>query len=188
MRSNNLPVGSAHGRFQPLHLGHLEYLLAAKAYCDFLWIGITQFDVTSLAESPADLHRQDPFNNPLSYFERAEMITGVMLEAGLRYGTFGVLPFPIDRPASLANYLPTSIPVFTTICEPWNRYKIETLHRAGYTVVVLWDRKEKSYEGMHVRKNILAGKSEWRQLVPPATVRIVEKYRVPDRLREASKR
>ncbi|MEE3919398.1 hypothetical protein V2I01_16940 [Micromonospora sp. BRA006-A] len=37
--------GFAHGRFQVLHMEHLEYLLAAAERCDFLHVGITQPDV-----------------------------------------------------------------------------------------------------------------------------------------------
>ena len=33
--------GMAHGRFQVLHLKHMEYLLAAKMRCKKLYIGIT---------------------------------------------------------------------------------------------------------------------------------------------------
>lgn len=179
-------AASAHGRFQPLHKGHLEYLLAAKERCDFLWIGVTQFDVFALASSPHDVHREDPINNPLSYFERVEMIREVMVEAGLGLDEFGVLPFPVDRPQSLANFLPTSIPVFTTVCEPWNEYKVELLRNYGYEVVVLWHREAKVYEGLDVRARMASGDPTWRDLVPPAAVRIVEKYKIAARLRKLS--
>ena len=37
--------GSVHGRFQPPHNGHLEYILAAKVQVKFLWIGIARYDI-----------------------------------------------------------------------------------------------------------------------------------------------
>ena len=33
--------GMIHGRFQPFHTGHLEYLVAAAARCERLVVGIT---------------------------------------------------------------------------------------------------------------------------------------------------
>jgi len=38
-------TGSIHGRFQPFHNEHLDYVLRALDRCDFLWIGITQYDI-----------------------------------------------------------------------------------------------------------------------------------------------
>jgi len=45
MTTKPFKEGSAHGRFQPFHNGHLEYVLAAQKQSDFLWIGITKFDI-----------------------------------------------------------------------------------------------------------------------------------------------
>lgn len=188
MRASRLAVASVHGRFQPLHKGHLEYLLTAKEHCDFLWVGVTQFDVLNLANSPHDLHRENPLNNPLSYFERAEMIVDVLTEAGLGLAEFGVLPFPVDRPESLVNFLPLSIPIMTTICEPWNEFKVDLLRSLGYEVVVLWRRDVKLYDGMDVRNRIRQGDLTWRERVPPASARIIEKYDLSARLRDLSNR
>jgi nicotinamide mononucleotide adenylyltransferase len=112
------------------------------------------------------------------------MVTEVMTEAGLGRAEFGVTPFPVDRPSSFANFLPTSIPVVTTICEPWNEYKVKLLRDSGYEVVVLWQRDIKVYEGVDVRNRIRVGDASWKDLVPPATVRVIEKYDLADRLRK----
>ena len=74
---------SAHGRFQPFHNEHLEYVLAAQGLCDFLWIGITKYDVTSTDLNPLGAVRERPENNPLTFFERAQIIRGSLIEAGV---------------------------------------------------------------------------------------------------------
>src|SRR6266702_2774642 len=107
-----LPEGSAHGRFQPFHLGHLEYVLAAKDRCAFLWIGITKFDITASALNPLCTHREQPENNPLTYYERLKMITAALLECGVGRERFGFVPFPIETPLSLPSFLPVTIPCF----------------------------------------------------------------------------
>lgn len=179
-----LSVGSAHGRFQPLHNGHMEYLVAAKDRCDFLWVGITQFDIRSLTDGPAAPHRTLPQGNVLTYFERVQMISEAFAEQGLGSREFGIVPFPIEKPELLADFLPTDIPVFTTIYDEWNRYKVRVLEEAGYRVVVLWERKCKEYRGSEVRANIVAADDAWRGMVPRATERAVVAYNVRQRLIE----
>jgi cytidyltransferase-like protein len=174
--------GSVHGRFQPLHNGHLKYVLRAKELCDFLWVGITQYNVNSLAESPKDRHRQESIHNPLTYFERAEMITDVLLDSSLKLSQFDIIPFPIERPECLPGFLPTTVPIFTTINDQWNIEKINTLRSIGYEVVTLWEDVEKEFNGMNIRKLICLGDETWKQQVPPATIRIIEKYGIRDRL------
>lgn len=176
------PVGSAHGRFQPLHNGHLEYLLAAKERCRFLWVGITQWDVRSLQQSQ-DAHRHEPAHNPMTFFERLEMISTVLMDAGISRNDFAVIPFPIEEPTKLRDFLPVNIPVFTTIYDDWNRHKVEVLTRLGYEVLVLWERVDKQIDGMRVRQWLRDGNDQWKRLVPRGTRSVIEKYQIADRVR-----
>ena len=49
--------GVVYGRFQILHLKHMEYLLAAKMRCRRLYVGITHPDITAYAATSAlDVH------------------------------------------------------------------------------------------------------------------------------------
>ena len=88
------PLGFIHGRFQVLHNDHLKYLLAGKALCDRLIVGVTNPDETSTADEPADPHRSDAGNNPLTYAEREAMIRAALREAGVPETDFDVIPFP----------------------------------------------------------------------------------------------
>ena len=175
-------MASAHGRFQPLHNGHMEYLLTAKSRCDFLWIGITAPDPTDLRRY-RDTSREKAENNPLSYFERVGIITDAFVDAGVPRNEFGVVPFPIETPEHLVNYLPTSVPCLTTIYDDWNRQKIAALTRLGYRVEVLYERSTKEISGASIRAEILRGSDQWTPLVPRATVRGVRDYDVAGRLR-----
>ena len=140
-------AGSVHGRFQPLHKGHLEYLLKAKRHCDFLFVGITQCDNQTLLDSPEAPHRRETENNPMTYEERVDMITRVLMDEGLGSNEFAVIPFPIETPERLKNYLPTTVPIFTTVYDDWNRHKIKVLRENGYKVIILWKRSNKKYDG-----------------------------------------
>ena len=46
--------GMIHGRFQPLHNGHLAYLEAAAERCDHLFVGITNPDRRAVRPEPDD--------------------------------------------------------------------------------------------------------------------------------------
>ena len=174
--------GSVHGRFQPLHNGHLRYILGAKQYCDFLWVGITQYDIHSLLESPKDPHRQERIHNPLTYYERVEMITNALLDNDLTLTQFDIIPFPIETPDCLPDFLPTSVPVFTTIYDEWNRHKIEVLKARGYEITVLWEESVKEIDGIKIRELIRIGDESWKQNVPQATINVIERYQIRERI------
>ena len=150
--SERYPIAVVNGRFQPFHKGHLEYILAARNHCDFLCVGITQYDISNLLESPLDLHREKPENNPLTYFERVEMITEILLDQGLNFNEFSITPFPIDNVEYLENYIPKQVPIFTTICDEWNINKIKILKSIGYKIRVLIERDKKEYSAGNILK------------------------------------
>jgi len=177
----NLPAASVHGRFQPFHNEHLEYVLAAKEKCDFLWIGITKYATTPSEFTPLGRPRERPENNPLTYFERITIISESLVEVGLQSGSFGFVPFPIETPQRLSEFMPVTIPCLTTVCEDWNREKIRILRSYGYNVTVLWERQKKVTGGA-IREEIIRGGSSWQSLVPPATVRAVAALNLRERL------
>ena len=55
-----------HGRIQVLHNDHLKYLLAGKAHCRRLVVGITNPDPFLTRNENADPKRSDPLANPLT--------------------------------------------------------------------------------------------------------------------------
>jgi nicotinamide mononucleotide adenylyltransferase len=178
--------GSAHGRFQPFHNEHLAYVTAAHRSCKFLWIGITKYDLDAEV-SPLGREREKPENNPLTYFERISIIADALNDVGIPRSTFAFIPFPIEHPHKLRQFLSTSVVCFTTICESWNREKIGVLKAEGYTVTVLWER-EKSVTGQAIREQIANGEDTWRRNVPLATARAIEKMDLAKRLRRLRER
>lgn len=173
---------SVHGRFQPFHNGHAEYVTAAVARCDFLWVGITQVEVTRLQSDPLQpAHRYDPEENPLTYWERVRIVQAALTDI-VDPRQFVIVPFPIERPEMLHNYVPEHALAFTTIYDKWNRTKIQLLEDSGYSVEVLWERTEKAVAGSEVRHRMRVGDNSWRELVPPAAARALDGLHIPDRL------
>ncbi|MFW9785970.1 MAG: adenylyltransferase/cytidyltransferase family protein, partial [Candidatus Heimdallarchaeota archaeon] len=91
-------IGVIHGRFQVLHNDHIKYLMAGKNMCNYLVVGITNPDPSLTRDSEANPHRSKPFANPLTYYERFLMIQAALLEQGLSYTEFSIVPFPINVP------------------------------------------------------------------------------------------
>jgi len=56
-----------HGRFQPFHLGHLEYLKGAAERSEAVFVGITNPDPTRIREESSDPLRHLPESNPFTY-------------------------------------------------------------------------------------------------------------------------
>ena len=148
-----------------------------------MWIGITKFDIDTTELSPLGRTREKAENNPLTYHQRITMIAGALTENGIRPDEFAFIPFPIEKPSKLGQFLPASVPCFTTVYEEWNREKISVLESHGYKVIVLWERQTKEISGGEIRNDMIAGGSKWKKLVPNATVEYVEKFGLIERLR-----
>lgn len=162
-------IGVIHGRFQVLHLGHLEYLLAGKKRCDKLVIGICNPDTYSTKYSESCPHRSLNSANPLSYYERYEMIKNVMLEAGIQLEEFEIVPFPINIPELIHNYVPLNATFYMTIYDEWGEEKERILSGLNVKIDVMWKRtlKDRLTSGSEVRELIYEDK-EWKHLVPNA--------------------
>jgi nicotinamide-nucleotide adenylyltransferase/phosphinothricin biosynthesis protein PhpF len=165
-----------HGRFQPFHLGHLEYLQGAAARSDEVWVGITNPDPTRVKEEPSDPLRHLPESNPYTYAERLLMVKGAAAEAGV---DVHVIPFPVNEPELWHAYVPRDVTQYIRLFSEWGGTKLERFRAAGYEVVVLDRGSEKRISGTSVRDAIRDG-GDWRALVPPGVARVIESLdRVP---------
>lgn len=183
-RRGSAPVGVIHGRFQGLHFGHLEYLLAGMERCEFLVVGLCNPDPTVQRYHATDPSRSRDDNNPFTYFERMIMTRDSLLEAGIERERFAVVPFPINEPALLRHYVPMDATFFVTIYDDWGRAKRQTLLDLGVEVEVMWEHELalKPCTGTEVRRRIAAGE-DWRELVPNAVARYIIANRLDARLR-----
>jgi len=158
-----------HGRFQPFHNGHLEYLRGAAARCDELFVGITNPDPRRIKEEPSDPLRHLPESNPFTYVERLLMIQAVAADEGVRAH---VIPFPVNEPELWSAYVPEGVTQFLRLFSDWGGTKLERLRAAGYEVVVLDEGAEKEISGADVRAAMHGG-GDWESLVPPGVARVI---------------
>lgn len=164
--------GMIHGRFQPFHNGHLEYLRGAAERSDELWIGITNPDPARVKPEPSDPLRHLPESNPWSYAERLLMAKAAAADADLDPSRVHVIPFPVNEPELWPAYVPPAVTQYLRLFSDWGGTKLERLRAAGYDVVVLDRGATKQVSGADVRKAMREG-GRWEQLVPPGVAGVL---------------
>jgi nicotinamide-nucleotide adenylyltransferase/phosphinothricin biosynthesis protein PhpF len=166
-------VAVIHGRFQPLHWGHLEYLLAGAERADILVVGITNPDPAVTISEPADAERGKPESNPFTYYERYLMVEGALREAGVAAERLRIVPFPHSFPERLRYYAPTTAVYLLTVYDEWGDVKVDRFRRLGLATEVMWRRSDKPISGTRVRAAIATG-LDLAELVPPAVCRVIK--------------
>lgn len=184
-----LPFGIVLGRFQPLHLGHVEYLEVAKQNCERLFIGITNPDPELPGIHEADAKRSLPQNNPFSYIDRHLMIEGALLELGWDPSEFCIVAAPITQPDRLESYLPSPrlTQFFVTIYDEWGEQKAREISALGYQTTTLWRRThdQRLTSGTFIR-NAMRNGEPWHHVVPPAVAAYIEESSLERALKEVS--
>jgi len=164
--------GMIHGRFQPFHRGHQEYMRGAAERCDELWVGITNPDPARVKPEASDPARHLPESNPFSYGERLLMVKAAAGDLGLDPERVHVIPFPVNEPELWSAYVPEGVTQFVRLFSAWGGEKLERLREAGYEVVVLDEGTEKEISGAQVREALRLG-ADWEPLVPPGVAEVL---------------
>lgn len=174
-------IAMIHGRFQPFHIGHLEYLMAASEHSTHLIVGITNSDPMNVMENSLSPHRHTTESNPYTYWQRARMIAAVLNDIGRTYLTSTIVPFPIHNSDLWSTYAPTTTVQYVATLGPWERDKARRLKECGYEVVEHAGPRRTS--GTDIRRRIRTGEP-WSQLVPSSVARVLLEMRnqmSPDR-------
>jgi len=178
-------TGVIHGRFQILHSDHMKYLLAGKAKCRHIVVGITNPDPSLTREDPADPLRSLPLANPLTYFERYLMVQAALLEAELTSAEFSIVPFPINLPELYRHYVPMDSTFFLTLYDEWGERKLQHFRNLGLKIDILWKkpRDQKGLTSTEIREKMLR-QEPWERLVPTSTAVLMKQWGIPSRLRK----
>jgi nicotinamide-nucleotide adenylyltransferase len=165
-----------HGRFQPFHNGHLEYLRGAAARSDVVFVGITNPDLRRVKPESSDPLRHLPESNPFSYTERLLMVEAVAEDEEI---PVHVIPFPVNEPELWPAYVPDGVTQYLRLFSEWGGTKLERMRDAGYDVVILDEGVEKQLSGRDVRAAIRE-RADWEVLVPAGVARVIRSLeRIP---------
>lgn len=176
-------IGIIHGRFQVLHHGHMEYLLEGLKRCDRLLIGISSPDSNYTKYTATNPHRSSNSANPMTYYERFEMIRLALLAASIPRERFDIVPFPINVPEALFNYVPKEGKYLMTLYDEWSQEKYETLTALGCEIEIMWERTndQKVTSGTEVRSKIYQGES-WEAFVPASVATYIKTKGIDQRI------
>ena len=177
-----IELGFIHGRFQLFHNDHLRYALLAKEQCKKLIVGITSPENASLIREEVDPHRSEASSNPFTYYERYNMVKLALLGAGVAREDFEIVPYPIERPEILYNYVPLTATSFFTIYDKWGYEKLHRLRELGYGTVVLFDNREKKMCSTEIRQRIMDD-VDWKDKVPNAVYEYIIENNLTDKVK-----
>ena len=164
---NKKKIGIVHGRFQPFHIGHLDYVMTAKKECDFLYIGIANPDPSLTKPHKTNTKRAKTTANPFTYYERLSMIKTTIMNEGIKINEFEIVPFPINFSQYIKYYVPINATFFITIYDSWGYAKKATLENQNFNVKILQEGKTnlKLAEGTEIRK-LMKKNGNWSEFVP----------------------
>lgn len=182
-------TGVVYGRFQIPHLKHIEYILAAKMRCQKLYIGIAFPDDLYVSDEESPNYRLRKNANPLTYIERYEMIRDSLLEFKVPRESFEIIPFPIERPNYLAQYVPKDAVCYVSVCDEWTAKNERLFQHLGMKTEILWKREagEKGVTGSILRQKI-KDNEEWKSLVPKAVYKYMTENGIDERIRKMKER
>lgn len=155
------------GRFQPIHVEHLRLMHQIAERGEQLIIGITnpRGRETAAAESA---HRHLAGANPLTFAQRTELIAAALGDL-----THRVIAFDLDAPASWPSLVPLSVIQVVGVKGDWERAKLRRFAAAGYRTRAVAARDPGCCSSA-VRAALAAGSSDWKALVPAATIPLLE--------------
>ncbi|MGE0683648.1 MAG: adenylyltransferase/cytidyltransferase family protein [Candidatus Binatia bacterium] len=179
--------GMVHGRFQPFHSGHLEYVFAAFQRCEHLIVGITNPDPSLIVAEATDSERHKPEANLFTFFERQRMIRAALVEVGVELNQISVVPFPIHHPERWRFYCPQDTVQFIRLYSDWGKEKLRRFQEGGWVVETLDSGLAKQVSGSEVRHR-LQTEQEWEALVPPAVVEVLREIGAVARVRPVDSR
>ena len=158
--------------------------MAGKDRCRRLIVGITNPDPSLVRHDSSDEARSSAIANPLTYYERYVMVGEALLEAGIDYPDFSIVPLPINIPELFKYYVPTDARFFLTIYDDWGRRKLDLMQSLGLDTEVMWERtpEEKGITSSCIRDLIVKGQS-WEHLTPPSVANLMKQWNIPDRIR-----
>jgi nicotinamide-nucleotide adenylyltransferase len=162
------------GRFQPLHLGHLQAVKDVLKEVDELVIVIGSAQYS---------HNLD---DPFTAGERLVMVRKALEEAGIDYARVWVVPVPdvhlhMMWVSAVEGYAPKFDVVYSN--EPLTR---RLFMEAGYEVKSIRFHKRRVYSSTEIRERLLNGES-WEKLVPESVAEFIKEIDGVNRLRDLTK-
>lgn len=173
-------TGMVHGRFQPFHHEHLEYILHGITHSKKCLIGITQPKIDTITECAIAPHRGKKEGNPFSFEERKDMIRLSLKAIGVPPDRYEIIEFDVDKADVVLPHLRSQyvqgLTHFVKIFSEWEIHKKSLFLQHQFQVEIVRDDanqySQKNVSGTLVRE-LIASKRNWEDFVPPGTCSVI---------------
>jgi cytidyltransferase-like protein len=166
--------GIVHGRFQPPHNGHIQYILKALEQADHITIGICTPKICTEEEAQITGYPCTSELNPFTHNERASAIEDTLRDAGISSARYTIIPFPSDY-KDIQSIIQNDKVFFISHSGDLDTRKKYFLEDLGYkTETILSVKDSRTESGQKIRDLIASGDPLWKSLVPEAVKNLIE--------------
>jgi nicotinamide mononucleotide adenylyltransferase len=112
------------------------------------------------------------------------MVKNTLVEQGIPFNEYDIIPFPINFPEYIKYYVPLESTFYITIYGDWGRAKQRILQEElGVTVEVLEEGpfELKKAEGTKIRK-LMKTEDDWQRFVPPAVRKYIQENNLTEKV------
>jgi nicotinamide mononucleotide adenylyltransferase len=162
------------GRFQPVHLQHVELFLRALDDADRLIVAITNPTQDSYAGEDPSLHRNRADANPFDVAFRTALIEASLADAGINDVTT-IVTFDIFAPDTWAGVVPLDVTQVVRVYSPWEHDKVARFRAAGYPVRMLDGDTTNKIAASDIRTSLFSGGNTWQTQVSPSARALLSK-------------
>lgn len=160
------------GRFQPVHLGHVEVIKWTLERVDELIVAV------------GTAQESHTIVNPFTAGERVLMLKLAMTEFGIDSNRVYIIPVP----DILMNFV---WPSYVQLYVPKFRYGVarnplvvRLFREAGYDVLVPPPYERGKYSSTKIRRLMVVGDESWRAYVPSSVAKFIDEINGVQRMRE----
>lgn len=150
------------GRFQPIHIGHVEAIKHILSENDevIIVVGSAQYSHT--------------FDNPFTAGERIEMVRMALEEAGIELRRILTIPIPdVGSHSMWVTHVKSLTPSFQTVYTN-NPLVTQLFREAGYEVRPVEMFRRSELIATRIRK-MMVEDGEWRPLVPKSVAQFIDR-------------
>ncbi len=163
------------GRFQPFHLGHLDIIKKILKQNDHIILAIGSAERNYVPE------------NPLTAGERVLIIDETLKAEKINPANYTIIPIRnIDNYALWVDHMNLYVPPYDRIYTGSNIVKA-CYEGAQSKHKLVKIKRKRPISATEIRDSMLLGTKEWHTLVPPRTAELLEKMKIPRRLRHIQK-
>jgi len=162
------------GRFQPVHVQHVELFLRALDTADRLIVAITNPTPDTYATQDVTLHRNQPDANPFDVNTRTALLNASLTDAGI-FDVTTLVTFDIFAPDTWGDVVPFDVTQVVRVYSPWEADKVVRFRAAGYPVRVLDGDSQGRITASQIRASLAAKTDDWQAHVTPGARTLLKK-------------